>query len=292
MPARYEGFDTMPIAGTWRPGTAGLAAADHDPYTGEVLTEIPLAGRDDLEEAYASAVEAGRRWAARTPEERRDEAVDWIIRESGSVTAVAELGVELTLGDFYEAASYPFRMSGRILDSLVLGKENRVYRKPVGVVTTVISPWNVPLHLTNRSEAPALALGNAAVVKPAGDTPVTGGLFLARLLEEAGLPPGVLSALVGPGSETGDALVEHPIPRVISFTGSTVVGEGIARKAGQKKLALELGGNGPLVVLDDADLGLAVDAAVFGRFFHAGQICMVTNRIVVDAAVHEEFVGH
>ena len=303
MPARYARFDTMPLAGTWRAGTSGRSAEDVDPYTGEVLTELPLAGRDDLELAYATAVEAGRRWAAVTPEERaavmrrasrlleerREEAVDWTIRETGAVSAVAELTIDLTLGDFYEAASYPFRVAGRILDSLVPGKENRVYRRPVGVVT-VISPWNVPLHLTNRSVAPALALGNAVVVKPAGDTPVAGGLFLARLLEEAGLPPGVLSVVVGPGSEIGDALVEHPVPRVISFTGSTAVGEGIARKAGLKKLALELGGNGPLVVLDDADLDLAVDAAVFGKFFHAGQICMITNRIVVDAAVHDAFV--
>lgn len=303
MPARYESFTTMPIAGTWRAGSAGRSAPDRDPYTGAVLTEIPLADRRDVEAAYARAVEAGREWAARPPaeragvmrraarvlEERRDEVVDWVVRESGSVLAVAEMGFDLCLSDFHEAASYPYRSAGRILPSDVPGKESLVYRKPVGVVT-VIGPWNVPMHLTNRSLAPALALGNAVVVKPAGDTPVTGGLLLARILEEAGLPPGVCSVLVGSGGEIGDALVEHRAPRVISFTGSTAVGERIASHAGIKKLALELGGNGPLVVLDDADLPLAVDAAIFGKFFHAGQICMITNRIVVDAAVHDEFV--
>jgi aldehyde dehydrogenase (NAD+) len=146
------------------------------------------------------------------------------------------------------------------------------------------------MQLSNRSVAPALAVGNAVVLKPAGDTPVTGGLLLAKIYEEAGLPPGLLSVVVGKGSEIGDAIVEHPAPSVVSFTGSTPVGEGIAKKAGIKKLALERGGNGPLVVLDDADLHSAVDAAVFGSFAHAGQICMIANRLVVDAKVHDTFV--
>src|SRR4029078_9194446 len=108
------------------------------------------------------------------------------------------------------------------------GKESRVYRKPVGVVG-VISPWNWPLQLTARSLFPALAVGNAVLVKPASDTPITGGLLLAEILEEAGLPAGVLSVVIGAGSEIGDAFVTHPIPRVISFTGSTAVGRHIAK---------------------------------------------------------------
>jgi aldehyde dehydrogenase (NAD+) len=154
----------------------------------------------------------------------------------------------------------------------------------------VISPWNFPLQLSNRSVAPALAVGNAVVLKPASDTPVTGGLLLAKIFEEAGLPDGLLSVVVGSGSEIGDAIVEHAAADVVSFTGSTDIGERIARKAGIKKLALELGGNGPLVVLDDADLEQAVRAAVFGSLFHQGQICMIANRLVVDVAIHDEFV--
>jgi aldehyde dehydrogenase (NAD+) len=165
-----------------------------------------------------------------------------------------------------------------------------VYRQPAGVVA-VISPWNFPLQLSNRSVAPALATGNAVVLKPASDTPVTGGLLLARIFEEAGLPPGVLSVLVGSGSDIGDAIVSHPVPSVVSFTGSTAVGERITRTAGVKRLSLELGGNGPLVVLDDADLDGAVDAAAFGSFFHSGQICMIANRVIVDLAVLDEFVS-
>jgi aldehyde dehydrogenase (NAD+) len=150
------------------------------------------------------------------------------------------------------------------------------------------------MHLTNRSLAPALAVGNAVVVKPASDTPVTGGLLLAKIFEEAGLPPGVVSVVVGAGSEVGDAFVTHPIPRVISFTGSTPVGRGIARQAADakimKRVDLELGGNSPFVVLADADLEQAVDAAVFSKFLHQGQICMITNRFIVDDALYDGFV--
>lgn len=172
-------------------------------------------------------------------------------------------------------------------------KEGRVYRKPVGVVG-VISPWNWPLHLTTRSLAPALAVGNAAVVKPASDTPVTGGLLLAKIFEEAGLPPGVLNVVVGPGSEIGDAFVDHPVPRVISFNGSTPVGRHIAELAARapilKRVELELGGNGPFVVLDDADVDQAVEAAIFGKFLHQGQICICVNRLIVDERLYDTFV--
>ncbi|NHC13568.1 aldehyde dehydrogenase family protein [Motilibacter deserti] len=303
-PAAYDGFDAMPIAGTWRGGRSGKSAKDVNPYTGDLLTEIPLAGEDDLDEAYAAAREAQKEWAARPPAERaavmrraadvfaarKDEVTDWTVKEAGSTRLVAEFEFSITHRDFLEAASYPYRMEGRILPSDTPGKENRVYRQPVGVVA-VISPWNVPLHLSNRSVAPALALGNAVVLKPAGDTPVTGGLLLAKVYEEAGLPAGLLSVVIGSGSDIGDAIVQHPVPRVVSFTGSTPVGQGIAAKAGVKKLSLELGGNGPLVVLDDADLDYAVAGAVFGKFFHQGQVCMITNRVIVDASVHDEFVS-
>lgn len=192
-----------------------------------------------------------------------------------------------------EISSYPFRMEGRILPINEPGKESRVYKLPVGVIG-IISPWNFPMHLSNRSIAPALALGNAAVVKPAHDIPVTGGLLLAKIYEEAGLPPGLLNVIIGASKNIGDAFVLHPIPLLISFTGSTNVGRHVAQLAVTgpmiKRVALELGGNAPLVVLDDADVEQAVRAAVFGRFLHQGQICMSTNRIIVDAKLYDEFV--
>jgi aldehyde dehydrogenase (NAD+) len=148
------------------------------------------------------------------------------------------------------------------------------------------------MHLTNlRSVAPALALGNGVVVKPAEDTPVTGGLLLASIYEEAGLPPGLLNVVVG---EIGDAFTLHPVPKFISFTGSTRVGRRIGELAVKgttlKRVALELGGNAPCVVLDDADLDRAVTGAIVGRFLHQGQICMSTNRINIDAALYDRFV--
>jgi len=158
----------------------------------------------------------------------------------------------------------------------------------------VISPWNFPIYLAHRSVGPALALGNAVVLKPSHDTPITGGLLLARIYEEAGLPPGLLNVVIGSSSEIGRAFVQHDVPSLISFTGSTAVGQEIAGQAMTasliKRVALELGGNTPCVILDDADLNQAVPGAVFGRFLHQGQICMSSNRIVVDSKVYNEFV--
>ena len=303
MTSTYPDFDTMPLAGKWRAGNAGGSRTDIDPWTGDTLTEIPQAGEDDLDEAYRAAEEAQRDWASRPPLERanvmraaaevmgqrKDEITGWLIRESGGTVAKAELEWSLVRSVMWEASSMPHHVAGTIMPSDIPAKESRVYREPVGVVA-VISPWNFPMQLSNRSVAPALAVGNAVVLKPAGDTPVTGGLLLARIFEEAGLPPGLLSVVVGSGSDIGDAIVEHPVPRVVSFTGSTPVGQGIAGKAGLKRTALELGGNGPVVVLDDADLDLTVSASIFGSYFHQGQICMIANRLIVDAAVYDDFV--
>jgi aldehyde dehydrogenase (NAD+) len=300
---RYQGFDTMPLGGSWRPGRAGDVRPDVDPWSGETLVEIPQADRSDLDDAFAAAREAQPAWAAAPPaarrtvmqkaagvlEARKDEIVQWLVRESGGTVAKATLEWDLVHSVMLEAASMPHHVDGRIMPSDIPGKESRVYREPIGVAA-VISPWNFPLQLSNRSVAPALAVGNAVVLKPASDTPVTGGLLLAKIFEEAGLPDALLSVVVGSGKEIGDAIVAHPTPRVVSFTGSTAVGEGIVRSAGIKKLALELGGNGPLVVLDDAHLGPAVDAAVFGSFFHSGQICMIANRLIVDTSVFDPFL--
>jgi aldehyde dehydrogenase (NAD+) len=304
-PVRYSGFSKQYINGAWRPGR-GPALVDVDPYEEETLVEIPFARIEDLDEAYASAAKAQKAWAARFPseretvmlraaeviEERREEIIDWLARESGSTRIKSEFELRLTLAITLEAASFPHRMAGRILPSDEPGQESRSYRQPIGVVG-IISPWNFPLYLSQRSVAPALALGNGVVLKPASDTPVTGGLLLAKIFEEAGLPPGLFNVVVGSSKEIGDPFVEHPIPRLISFTGSTTVGQRVASLAvnGEivKRVALELGGNSPCVILEDADLDQAVPAAVFSRFLHQGQICMSSNRIIVDAAICDEF---
>ncbi|PVZ16521.1 MULTISPECIES: aldehyde dehydrogenase family protein [unclassified Pseudomonas] len=304
---RYTDLHLLPLAGQWRGGRAGKALTVTNPYNGETLLTLEQANRDDLDQAYAAAAAAQKTWrdlppaqragillrAAQIFDERKEEIVEWIIKESGSTRIKAQIEWGAAKGITLEAASFPTRVHGRILPSNIPGKENRVYREPLGVVG-VISPWNFPLHLTQRSVAPALALGNAVVIKPASDTPVTGGLLCARIFEEAGVPPGVISVVVGSGAEIGDAFVEHPIPKFISFTGSTPVGAQIGRIASGgkhlKHVALELGGNSPFVVLADADLEQAVSAAVMGKFLHQGQICMAINRIIVERPLYDRFV--
>jgi aldehyde dehydrogenase (NAD+) len=303
----YSGFNGQYISGSWRPGKQGEIRKDTDPYSGEVLAEIVLGNESDLDEAYRSAAKVQVAWAARLPseraavmlraaaimQERRQEIVDWLIRESGSTRFKAELEWQIVRSIILEAASFPHRVEGRILPLDEAGKESRAYRQPLGVIG-VISPWNFPMHLSHRSIGPALALGNGVVVKPAEDTPVTGGLLIAKIYEEAGLPPGLLNIVVGEVKDIGDAFTLHPIPSLISFTGSTKIGRHIGQLAmsgpRMKRVALELGGNAPCVILDDADVEHAVRATVIGRYLHQGQICMSTNRIIVDAKVYDEFV--
>lgn len=302
----YQNLELQPIAGQWRKGSSDRTLDVTDPFTQKQLLSVQLANRADLDEAYQKAKQAQAEWAAMPPtargdvmrravqvfDERREEIIDWIIRESGSTRIKAQIEWGAARAIILESASLPGRVHGRIVPSDIPGKESRVYRAPLGVIG-VISPWNFPLHLTARSVAPALALGNAVVVKPASDTPVTGGLLLAHIFEEAGLPAGVLSVVVGSGAEIGDAFVEHPVPAFISFTGSTQVGRNIGRIASGgehlKHVALELGGNSPFVVLADADVEQAVNAAVVGKFLHQGQICMAINRIIVEQPLYEEF---
>lgn len=300
-------FTGQYIAGQWCSGSAGTSQQDRNPYDQSILAEIALATRADLERAYRAAADAQCEWAAALPSERaavfyravevidtrHAEIVDWLIAESGSARLKAEMEWSAVRAATLAAAAMPYRVAGRILPVDVRGKESRVYRRPLGVVG-VISPWNWPMHLSNRSVAPALALGNGVVLKPAEDTPVTGGLLLAHIYEEAGLPPGLLNVVVGEVAEIGDAFTLHPIPKFISFTGSTRVGRRIGELAMSgptlKRVGLELGGNAPFVVLDDADLERAVDAAVVGRFLHQGQICMSSNRIIVEAGIYPRFV--
>ena len=304
--ATYDGFDSLYIGGRWRAGGTGRTADDLDPWSGTAVASTPLANLADVTEALDSAVVAQRAWAATAPAERarvlrtagvilearKDEITDWLVHEVGSTIRKAGREWETTRAGMYEAAGMAHHVVGQILPSDVPGKENRVYRTPVGVIA-VISPWNFPLYLSNRSVAPALALGNAVVLKPSEDSPITGGLLLAKIFEEAGLPAGVLQVITHSRDDAaaiGDAITTSPIPRFISFTGSTKVGQAITAKAGIKRLGLELGGNAPLVVLGDADIAQAVDAAVISAFTHQGQVCMSGNRLIVEAPIYEEFV--
>lgn len=302
---RYSGLENNFIAGTWRAGSADETVDVTDPFSGETLLTFTSASDDDIDEACRAAREAQRAWMEQPPQERqevlmkaaelidarREEITDWLIREAGSTKIKAGIEIDNAIGVTQEGASFPKRMAGSTLPSIIPGKENRVYRRPVGVVG-VISPWNFPFHLALRSVAPALGAGNGVVIKPATETPVSGGTLIAKIFEEAGLPGGLLNVVLGGGESVGGALVEHKIPQVLSFTGSTPVGREIAEQAGKalKNVELELGGNNALVVFADADLDQAAKAAAFGKFAHQGQICIAVNRIVVEESVHDDFL--
>ncbi|CAM3574555.1 aldehyde dehydrogenase [Psychrobacter glaciei] len=303
----YTDFHLQFIAGEWQTGKDDSSNTNTNPYNGDTLVEIQQATKDQLNEAYDAASQTQEAWAKQTPatraavlykvvnilDQRQEEIVDWLIKESGSTRIKAMVEFSATRAITLEAATFPNRVHGEIRPSNTPGKENFIYREPIGVVA-VISPWNFPLHLTQRSIAPALALGNAVVLKPASDTPVTGGLLLAKVFEEAGLPKGLLNVVVGSGSEIGDAIVEHKAPSLVSFTGSTSVGKHIGELANGgeyiKQVALELGGNSPFVVLKDADIEQAVKAAAFGKFLHQGQICIAINRVIVEDEIYDDFV--
>uniref|UniRef100_UPI00403F246E aldehyde dehydrogenase family protein n=1 Tax=Ornithinibacillus sp. FSL M8-0202 TaxID=2921616 RepID=UPI00403F246E len=300
-----EKYTRQFIAGEWVEGSSNSVVTNTNPYNNDVINEIKGASKEDLDRAFKSAKEAQQEWEAKLPDEKRtilekaaqifterkEEVIDWLVKESGSTRIKAEIEWGGTVATLKEAASFPYRVTGSILPSNVPGKENRIYRSAKGVVT-VICPWNFPLVLTMRSVAPAIATGNSVVLKPASSTPITSGFLIADILEQAGLPKGVLNVIVGKGSEIGDDIVEHPISKLVSFTGSTEVGRRIGEIAGRtlKDVALELGGNNVLIVLNDADIERAAEAAAFGAYLHQGQICMSLNRVVVDASIYDNFV--
>lgn len=288
--------------GKWQPGRGGDYAVV-EPATGAELGRMGQATAEDVAEAGRIALDAQREWAAmphtaRAAVLRRagdlwaqhaEEISGWNVREVGAVPGMARFALHVAAEECYEAAGLPGRAIGEVIPS-EQPRLSMVRRMPAGVVS-VISPFNVPIILGIRSVAPALALGNAVLLKPDPRTAVTGGTLMARVFEEAGLPPGVLQMLPG-GADVGEALVTDPSVRVISFTGSTAVGRRIGELAGKhlKRAHLELGGNSALLVLDDADVDAAVNLAAWGSFFHQGQICMTTGRHLVADRLYDEFV--
>ncbi|MEU2246850.1 aldehyde dehydrogenase family protein [Streptomyces sp. NPDC019224] len=292
------------IDGEWRTGTGSWDIIDFNPYNGEKLAAITVATAAEVDLAYRAAERAQGEWATAGPHRRRDvleralrvterlagEITETIIDELGGTRSKAEYELGLTREFLREAARQALTPEGRILPSAADGRENLLYRLPVGVVG-VISPFNFPLLVTMKSVAPALALGNAVVVKANQNSPVVGGGLIAKIFEDAGLPAGLLNVVVTDVAEIGDAFIEHPVPQVISFAGSDRVGRHVAATAGAlfKRTVLELSGNSALVVLEDADIDYAVDAAVFSRFVYQGQVCMAANRILVDRPVAAEF---
>ncbi len=293
-------WDARIFSGGWT--ETGATQPVIEPATGSELGTIGIASADDLESAAAGAVKAQQGWAALPYDERAavlrragdlwaehsDEVAGWIVREAGSILPKGQFETSMAAQECYEAAALASHPYGELLRSheprLSLSR-----RVPVGVVG-VIAPFNFPLILSIRAVAPALALGNAVILKPDPRTAVSDGVTLARIFEEAGLPAGVLSVLPG-GVDVGEALVTHRDVRVIAFTGSTAAARRVGALAAEhlKRVHLELGGNSALLVLDDVDVEKAASAGAWGSFFHQGQICMTTGRHLVHEKVAAEY---
>jgi len=275
-----------------------------EPATGEVLGTAGLADVGSVDRAIAAAAAAQREWAATPLQERIaivdrvsqvilrhfDELQGWVIRESGSILPKAATELNASIGQIDQAAGLISHPQGHLLPSLTPGRTSMARRVPLGVVG-VITPWNFPVVLAMRSLAPALVLGNTVVLKCDPNTPISGGVLNMRLFEEAGLPAGVLNMICG-GAEVGQALCADPRVRMISFTGSTAAGRKVGETAGRtlKRVVLELGGNNPLIVLDDADIDAASSAGAWGAFLHQGQICLASSRHIVHESVVEPYL--
>jgi benzaldehyde dehydrogenase (NAD) len=298
-----ESWNGQVYSGGWITGQGGDAAVI-EPATGAELGRIGLAAPADVARAVKSAAAAQPAWAARPHteraailrraallwEENAAEIEGWVIRESGKVGPAAQFETHVSVQEIYQAATLPGRPYGELLAS-EQPRLSFAERVPVGVVG-VIAPFNFPQILSVRSVAPALAVGNAVVLKPDPRTSVSGGVVLARIFEEAGLPDGLLHVLPG-GPDVGEALITDPLVRIISFTGSTAVGRRVGELAARhlKRVHLELGGNSALVILDDADVAKAASAGAWGSFLHQGQICMTTGRHLVADKIYDDYVA-
>jgi vanillin dehydrogenase len=294
------------IGGSWTDGAAGRSFENHHPYTGELVGSAVAAGVEDANAAVAAAAAAFPEWsttppavrrellteAARLLEERGPELSQTMTEETGSTFGWGMFNTHFAAGILREAAAQAYALVGEVIPSDIPGKLAMAVRQPVGVVIG-IAPWNGPVILATRAVATPLAFGNTVVFKASEQCPRTHA-GVVRAIADAGLPAGVVNLITNAPADAGDvveALIAHPKTRRINFTGSTKVGRIIAEKAGRhlKRVLLELGGKAPLVILADADLDRAVAAAKFGAFMHQGQICMSTERIVIDESIADEF---
>jgi benzaldehyde dehydrogenase (NAD) len=291
------------FTGSWREAAGGTRDVI-EPATGQPLARVGLANPADIRTAARAAAAAQPAWAALPPRERADilrraaayfaehlEAIaPYVARETGGILPKGQHEVREVIAQLHAAAALVLQPQGVVLPS-VPGRLSYARRVPLGVVG-VISPFNFPLILSMRSVAPALAVGNAVVLKPDPQTPVTGGFFIARAFEAAGLPPGVLHVLPG-AADAGEAMCADPDIQMIAFTGSTGAGRRVGELAGRhlKKVALELGGKNSLIILEDADLERAASNVAWGAYMHQGQICMATGRVLVHRAIAAELTA-
>jgi acyl-CoA reductase-like NAD-dependent aldehyde dehydrogenase len=293
----------MFVDGGWCDAAGGATTEATSPATGESLGPVAEGGREDARRAIEAANAAFPAWSARTGFERAEllhRAADVCERRADELARILTLDqgkplraeAEGEVGELVEflrmAAEDGKRLTGTIPESAAPGRRVLLIRRPLGVVA-LITPWNWPYTMPAEVLAPALACGNCVVWTPAPSTAVCSGV-LAECLAEADFPPGVFNMVLGPGPEVGDELAANPGTRAIAFTGSTETGLTVAKRAAGKAQLLEMGGNGPFVVMDDADLPAAVEAARVGAFLGAGQSCSAAERVLVHERVKDEFV--
>jgi aldehyde dehydrogenase (NAD+) len=292
------------VAGEWRPSATGATYEKHNPWRpAEVVGEYPASDADDARAAVDAAAAAAPGWAA-TPgparaaiffkaaaalEARTERIAQDMTAEMGKPLRESRLEAARTAAILRYFAGEPFRPIGEVFDASVANQRLYTLRRPLGVVG-LITPWNFPAAIPAWKTAPALIYGNAVVLKLGYEAPRT-GLHLADAFAEAGLPPGVLNVLTGSGAKAGAALVADERVRAISFTGSVAVGHGVREEAARRgaRVQLELGGHNPLVVMADAELDRAAEAAYAGAFWSAGQKCTATRRIFVQDSAYEAF---
>ena len=292
------------VGGEWQPSRSGRTYEKRNPARpSEVVGVFPLSSEEDLDAAVAAARAAFPAWS-RSPAAARGavlakaaDAIDGRVeeialdmtREMGKPLREARVEAARAAAIFRFFASEAWRPKGEIYEQSATGSPVYTLRRPLGVVG-LITPWNFPAAIPAWKLAPALAYGNTVIIKLAQEAPLT-GIHLAECLDEGGIPAGVLNVIVGPGSEVGAPLVRHPDVRAISFTGSVPVGEQVREEGTRlgKRVQLELGGHNPLIVMADAQLERAVEAAYAGAFWSAGQKCTATRRIYVQEPVYDEF---
>ena len=291
------------IGGRWVTSPSGATMSVDDPATGEIIGAVPSLTAADARDAIAAAAAALPGWRAQTAKERavvlrrwcelilanQDGLAHLMTLEQGK--PLAEARGEVTYGaSFIEwFAEEGKRAYGDVIPSHARDKRIVVLKEPVGVVGS-ITPWNFPIAMITRKVAPALAAGCTVVSKPAPETPLS-ALALAALAEQAGIPAGVINVITGPAPEIGAELTSNPLVRKISFTGSTEVGRLLMAQSATtvKKISLELGGNAPFIVFDDANLDAAVEGAVLSKYRNTGQTCVCANRFLVQSSVYDAF---
>ncbi|HEV7713769.1 MAG TPA: NAD-dependent succinate-semialdehyde dehydrogenase [Asanoa sp.] len=292
------------IDGEWVPGGAGERFDVTDPATGKVIAQMAAATADDVRRAIATAEAAAPGWGRTTAPQRSRILRRWfdlIVANADDLAAIltAEQGKPLAeaKGEILYGAGFvewyaeeAKRTYGEVIPSNVAGRRLLTLRQPVGV-TASITPWNFPSAMILRKAGPALAAGCPMIIKPAEETPLSAAA-LVELAHRAGIPAGVLNLIAGDPPMIGGLLTESPAVRALSFTGSTEVGKLLMAQSAKtvKKLALELGGNAPLIVFDDADVDTAVAGAMASKFRNAGQTCVCANRIIVQSGIHDVFV--